>query len=103
MVILLIFGSLTKDTSKSHLKVVKKLMTMAANGIEVIYITGSHDELLRKFSKTTIGNISIVDKYITELNGKKAWFFHGDIFDVSIQNAKWVAKLGGEATTINID
>ena len=79
---------------KSHLKVVKKLMTMAANGVEVIYITGNHDELLRKFSKTTIGNISIVDKYITDLNGKKAWFFHGDVFDVSIQNAKWLAKLG---------
>ena len=30
-----------------------------------------------------------------ELDGKKAWFFHGDVFDASIQNAKWLAKLGG--------
>lgn len=80
---------------KSHLKVIKKVMSMAANGVEVIYITGNHDEILRKFSDTTIGNISIVDKYVTELNGKKAWFFHGDVFDVSIQKAKWLAKLGG--------
>ncbi len=50
---------------------------------------------LRKFSDTTIGNISIVDKLVLELDGKKAWFFHGDVFDVSIQNAKWLAKLGG--------
>ncbi|GAA4270379.1 hypothetical protein GCM10022257_24800 [Hyunsoonleella aestuarii] len=47
---------------KSQLKVIKKIMSMAANDVEVIYITGNHDEMLRKFSDTTIGNISIVDK-----------------------------------------
>ncbi|MBD0824512.1 UDP-2,3-diacylglucosamine diphosphatase [Aestuariibaculum marinum] len=80
---------------KSHLKVIKKIMDMAADGVEIIYITGNHDEMLRKFSGTSIGNISIVDKLVLELHGKKAWFFHGDVFDVSIQNAKWLAKLGG--------
>ncbi|MEY8849075.1 UDP-2,3-diacylglucosamine diphosphatase [Psychroserpens sp. XS_ASV72] len=80
---------------KSHLRVIKKIMDMASDGVEVIYITGNHDEMLRKFSDTTIGNISIVDKKVLELDGKKAWFFHGDVFDVSIQNAKWLAKLGG--------
>ena len=80
---------------KSHLKVIKKIMDMASDGTEIIYITGNHDEMLRKFSGTTIGKISIVDKKVLELDGKKAWFFHGDVFDVSIQNAKWLAKLGG--------
>jgi UDP-2,3-diacylglucosamine pyrophosphatase LpxH len=80
---------------KSHLKVIKKIMDFAANGVEVIYITGNHDEMLRKFSNTVIGNISIVDKLVLNLNGKKAWFFHGDVFDISIENAKWLAKLGG--------
>ncbi|MBP0905345.1 UDP-2,3-diacylglucosamine diphosphatase [Mariniflexile gromovii] len=79
---------------KSHLKVIKKIMNMAADGVEVIYITGNHDEMLRKFTGNTIGNISIVDKLALDLHGKKAWFFHGDVFDVSIQNAKWLAKLG---------
>ncbi|TNJ46606.1 UDP-2,3-diacylglucosamine diphosphatase [Tamlana fucoidanivorans] len=80
---------------KAHLKVIKKIMSMASNGVEIIYITGNHDEMLRKFSDTTIGNISIVNKVVLELDGKKAWFFHGDVFDISIQNAKWIAKLGG--------
>lgn len=80
---------------KSHMKVIKRIMDMASNGVEVIYITGNHDEMLRKFSGTCIGNISIVDKAVIELNGKRAWFFHGDVFDLSIQNAKWLAKLGG--------
>ena len=82
---------------KSHLKVLKKLLTMASNGIEIIYITGNHDELLRKFSKTQIGNISIVDKYVCELDGKKAWFFHGDVFDVTMQYSKWLTRLGSES------
>ena len=80
---------------KSHLRVIKKIMDMASDGVEIIYITGNHDEMLRKFSDLHVGNISIVDKVVLELDGKKAWFFHGDVFDVSIQNAKWLAKLGG--------
>ncbi len=79
---------------KQHLKVIKKIMDMAANGVDVIYITGNHDELLRKFSGTTMGNMSIVDKKVLEIDGKRAWFFHGDVFDVSIKNLKWLAKLG---------
>ncbi len=80
---------------KPHLRVIKKIIDMASEGVEIIYITGNHDEMLRKFSGLTIGKISIVDKLVLELDGKKAWFFHGDVFDISIQNAKWLAKLGG--------
>ncbi|APY00242.1 UDP-2,3-diacylglucosamine pyrophosphatase LpxH [Lacinutrix venerupis] len=80
---------------KSHLKVIKKIMDFAAQGVDVVYITGNHDEMLRKFTDTKIGNISIVNKLVMEIDNKKAWFFHGDVFDASIQNAKWIAKLGG--------
>ena len=80
---------------KSHLSIVKKIMDLASNGTEVTYITGNHDEMLRKFNETKIGNISIVNKLVLNLDGKRAWFFHGDVFDISIQNAKWLAKLGG--------
>ena len=80
---------------KSHLKVIKKIISFASKGTEVFYITGNHDEMLRKFSDTKIGDFHVLDKLVLELDGKKAWFFHGDVFDASIQNAKWLAKLGG--------
>ena len=80
---------------KSHLKVIKKIISLASKGTEVFYITGNHDEMLRKFSETKIGDFHLLDKLVLELDGKKAWFFHGDVFDVSIQNAKWLAKFGG--------
>jgi len=80
---------------KSHLKIVKKVLDFAARGTKVYYITGNHDEMLRKFSDTTMGNFCIEDKVVLDLDGKKAWFFHGDVFDSSVQHAKWIAKLGG--------
>jgi UDP-2,3-diacylglucosamine pyrophosphatase LpxH len=79
----------------THLNVIKKIISMSSNGTKVYYITGNHDEFLRKFTDLNLGNISLVDKLILELNQKKAWIFHGDVFDASITHAKWLAKLGG--------
>lgn len=80
---------------KAHLKVIKKIIDLASRGTKVYYITGNHDEMLRKFSDTRMGNFSILDKLVLELDGKKAWIFHGDVFDLSVQHSRWVAKLGG--------
>ena len=27
-------------------------------------------------------------------NGDTSWVFHGDVFDVTMQHSKWLAKLG---------
>lgn len=80
---------------KTHLQVIKKIIDLSTKGTEVFYITGNHDEMLRKFSDVSMGNIHILDKLILNLDGKRAWIFHGDVFDVSIQHTKWIAKLGG--------
>lgn len=81
---------------KSHMRVVREIMLLASKGVPVYYITGNHDEMLRKFSDFSMGNFHVVDKLILKLGKKKAWIFHGDIFDGSIQRAKWLAKLGGK-------
>ena len=81
---------------KSHMRVVKHLMGMVAKGIEVVYITGNHDEMLRKFAGFQLGGFRIENKAVIELDGKKAWCFHGDVFDVSMQHSKWLARLGSE-------
>lgn len=80
---------------KKHLSVLKKIISFAMKGTEVIYITGNHDEILRKFGELELGQIQICNKTILDLDGKKAWFFHGDVFDVSVQHSKWIARLGG--------
>jgi UDP-2,3-diacylglucosamine pyrophosphatase LpxH len=80
---------------KSHMKVVKHLMGWMSKGVKIYYITGNHDEMLRKFAGFKFGSLRIVNKVILELDDdKKAWFFHGDVFDVTMQHSKWLAKLG---------
>ena len=79
---------------KSHMKVVKIVMEWIANGVKVHYITGNHDEMLRKFVGLRLGSFSIENKVVLNLHGKKAWIFHGDVFDVTMQHSKWIAKLG---------
>jgi len=80
---------------KSHLKVIKQIFSLAAKGTKIYYLTGNHDEMLRKFTDMELGNIKLLDKLVLPVGNKKVWIFHGDIFDASIQNAKWLAKLGG--------
>ena len=80
----------------SHTKVLQRIMKMMANGTKVVYITGNHDELIRKYSGMELGNLTIDDKMLLEIDGKKHWIFHGDVFDVSMQHSMWLAKLGGQ-------
>lgn len=79
---------------KSHMKVIKQLSSMMTKGVKIYYVTGNHDEMMRKFVGFKIGSFKIVNKLLLNLDGKKAWIFHGDVFDVSMQYSKWLTKLG---------
>jgi UDP-2,3-diacylglucosamine pyrophosphatase LpxH len=80
---------------KNHMKVIKHLIGWMGKGIKTYYVTGNHDEMLRKFEGLKMGSLQIVNKVVLELpNGKKAWMFHGDVFDVTMQHSKWLARLG---------
>lgn len=79
---------------ETHMKIIRKLMKFVVEGVPVYYLTGNHDEMLRKFADMHMGAFHLQNKLVLELDGKKAWFFHGDIFDVTMQHSKWLAKLG---------
>lgn len=78
----------------SHMKVLRKILKFISEGVTVYYLTGNHDELLRKFDDIQMGNFHLQNKLVLEIDGEKAWFFHGDIFDVTMQHSKWLAKMG---------
>jgi UDP-2,3-diacylglucosamine pyrophosphatase LpxH len=80
----------------AHMQVLKEIMLLLEKGTRVIYITGNHDEALRRYSDMTIGNFQLTDKLVMEINGKMTWIFHGDVFDATTRgSAKILAKLGG--------
>ncbi len=80
---------------KEHLLVLNRILKMSLNGTRVYYITGNHDDVLRNFSDLSIGDFHLRDSLSLQLNGKKYWFFHGDIFDTSVIHLRWMAKMGG--------
>jgi UDP-2,3-diacylglucosamine pyrophosphatase LpxH len=79
---------------KSHMQVVKHITGLLAKNTTITYLTGNHDEMLRKFAGFKLGSFRIDNKVVLKLDGKKAWLFHGDVFDVTMKYSKWLAKLG---------
>ncbi|NCD70426.1 UDP-2,3-diacylglucosamine diphosphatase [Mucilaginibacter agri] len=79
---------------ESHMKVVRRILKFVTEGVPVYYLTGNHDEMLRKFADFNLGTFQLLNKVVLNIDGKKAWIFHGDVFDVTMQHSKWLAKLG---------
>ncbi len=78
----------------SHMQVIKHITSLLAKGTRITYLTGNHDEMLRKFAGFRLGSFQIANKKVISLSGKQAWIFHGDVFDVTMKYSKWLAKLG---------
>ncbi|HVS92335.1 MAG TPA: UDP-2,3-diacylglucosamine diphosphatase [Mucilaginibacter sp.] len=79
---------------ETHMKVVRRILKFVTEGVPVYYLTGNHDEMLRKFADFDLGSFQLRNKVVLNIDGKKAWIFHGDVFDVTMQHSKWLAKLG---------
>lgn len=80
----------------AHMAVISELFKLMKKDTQVIYITGNHDEFLRKYTDVQMGNLFLTDKYLLDIDGKKHWIFHGDVFDNTTKgSAKIIAKLGG--------
>ena len=79
----------------THIQVIQEIIGLISAGTRVIYITGNHDEALRRYSDINIGNFQLTDKIVIEINGKMTWVFHGDVFDhATKKQAKFWNKLG---------
>ena len=78
----------------SHMKVIKYFLDLISQGKEIYYVTGNHDELMRKFLNFKIQNFKIVNQIVLDTAKGKVWIFHGDVFDFSIQT-QWLTKLAG--------
>ena len=79
---------------KSHMKIIKYFLNLIQDGKTIYYLTGNHDEMLRKFNGFELKNFKILNKKVINLNGHQAWFFHGDVFDLTMQYSKWLTRLG---------
>ncbi|WP_238122936.1 MULTISPECIES: UDP-2,3-diacylglucosamine diphosphatase [unclassified Xanthobacter] len=80
---------------QKHNDVVQKLLRKGRKGTRIVYLPGNHDEFLRDYYGTHFGGIEVVETAIHEAaDGKRYLVIHGDVFDVVVRHARWLAFLG---------
>ncbi|HEY7772050.1 MAG TPA: UDP-2,3-diacylglucosamine diphosphatase [Marinagarivorans sp.] len=63
-------------------RVIKRIFKLSKSGVNITYITGNHDEFLRKYANNRFDNIQLVNKtvHITATN-QRLLVIHGDQFE----------------------
>jgi len=85
----------------THVAVIKEIMNLMTSGTRVIYVTGNHDEMLRRYSDLQLGHFQLADKLVIEIDHKMTWIFHGDVFDNATKgSAKFWAKMGSNGYAV---
>ncbi|MCC6946211.1 MAG: UDP-2,3-diacylglucosamine diphosphatase [Bradyrhizobiaceae bacterium] len=88
---------------QAHNDVVQKILRKARKGTRIIYIPGNHDEVLRDYLGTHFGGIEVVEQTVHEAaDGRRYLVIHGDLFDVVIRHARWLAHVGDHAYELAI-
>ena len=85
----------------AHMAVIKEIFQLLSNGTRVIYITGNHDEMLRRYTDLQLGSLQLTDKMVIEIDGKMTWIFHGDVFDHTTNTgARFLARMGSNGYAV---
>ncbi len=83
---------------QAHNDVLQKLLRKVRKGTRIVYIPGNHDEFLREYCGMHFGGIEITDAAIhLGADGSRYLVIHGDLFDIVIKHARWLALLGDKA------
>lgn len=75
--------------------IVAQILSLAARGIEVIYIPGNHDEAIRNLVGSKIRGVQIASHIVHQtLDGRRFLVSHGDEFDHAGDHTGWLHPLG---------
>jgi UDP-2,3-diacylglucosamine pyrophosphatase LpxH len=62
----------------AHSAVMRRILALAESGVPVHYVTGNHDEALRRFTPFVAGGLRLVDQLERVLDGRRTLIVHGD-------------------------
>jgi UDP-2,3-diacylglucosamine pyrophosphatase LpxH len=80
---------------QAHNDVVQKLLRKGRKGSRIVYVPGNHDEFLRGYYGAHFGGVEVAETAIHEsADGRRYLVIHGDIFDMVVRHAKWLALMG---------
>lgn len=84
---------------KIHNQILRKILKISEK-IEVVYITGNHDEFFRSFPHIRIGKIVVEHRCVhIGIDGKRYLVLHGDLFDnlMRTKTGRFIMHLGNYA------
>jgi len=81
-----------------HSQVVRKLIKMAKEGVNITYVPGNHDSTFREYCGEAFGAIQMARQtlHVTQL-GKRMLVTHGDEFDELIRFSRFISIIGDTA------
>lgn len=80
---------------------IRYIIGRVKHGVKVTYISGNHDDFLRKFEISALGHIHVTEEaYHESLRFGRILLLHGDQFDLLIRGQKWLYFLGSIGYTI---
>jgi UDP-2,3-diacylglucosamine pyrophosphatase LpxH len=76
-------------------KVIRRLLKLAKRGVKIMYITGNHDEFLRKHANNRFDNIHLINRCEhVGLSGARFLVLHGDQFESVTHAHNWLKYIG---------
>lgn len=79
---------------RQHMEIINTLLHLTLTGTNIYYVTGNHDDYLRKFLSLSLGPIHFREKLVFHIKGQSYWIFHGDILDAQRMVSPAVRYLG---------
>lgn len=80
-----------------YIRIIQRLVQLAAQGTQVCYAPGNHDEFLRDYFHD-FGLMTVADQFLHETaDGRRFVVIHGDQFDSVERKAKWLSLIGANA------
>ena len=80
---------------QEHSNVFNKFLSMSRKGTKVYFITGNHDDFLRRYQPLQLGNIELKEEHSYEtFHNKNLLIIHGDQFDIVTTYGRHLALLG---------
>ncbi len=81
-----------------HNEVVRRILKMIKNGVEVIYIPGNHDEAMRQYYGLEFGGVKVEPYVIHEtMKGERFLVTHGDQYDLVVKHSRLLSVMGSIA------
>ena len=78
---------------KQQIAVLRRILGLARNGVEVYYITGNHDRALGTLAGSDLGNIRISRELVHETADHRRMFLaHGDAYDAFVIHHESIAR-----------